>query len=200
MVETWKEIPGYEGLYEASDKGNVRSLPRKIRSYGKLKKVGDLSEKEIYHHNPSKVLSQSESSDGYMRCILSINGKKKMARVHRLVAKAFVDNENNNPVVNHIDENKKNNTPENLEWVTVAQNNAYGTRMDRVYKSKGYLDNVEKLKKKISKCDLKGNVIETYSSGVEACQLNVGYKRSSISACLKGRMLTYKGFIWKYAQ
>ncbi len=119
--------------------------------------------------------------------------------VHRLVAKAFVDNENNNPVVNHIDENKKNNSPENLEWVTIAYNNAYGTRMDRVYKSKGYLENVEKLKKKISKCDLNGSVIETYRSGVEACQLNEGYKRSSISSCLKGRMLTYKGFIWKYA-
>ncbi len=198
MTEIWKEIPGYEGLYEASNKGNIRSLPRMIRSYGKLKKVGNLSEKEIYHHNPSKVLSQSESSDGYMRCILSINGKRKMASVHRLVAKAFVDNENNNPVVNHIDENKKNNVPSNLEWVTVSYNNAYGTRMDRVYKSKGFLDSVERHKKKISRCDLNGNILENYDSGVDAYKANNIYKPTGISNCLKGRMKTYKGFIWKY--
>lgn len=105
-MEEWRDICGYEGFYQVSNKGRVRSLDRicngvHIRGIAK---------------NPSK------NQDGYLFVNLQRNGKKRMLLVHRLVAQAFVDNKQHKPEINHIDGDKTNNNAENLEWVTSYEN------------------------------------------------------------------------------
>ena len=109
MKEIWKDIPGYEGLYQISNLGNVKSLPRKVnkRKCEEIIKVPTISNK------------------GYYRISLCKNGKIKYYAIHRLVAEAFISNHNNLPCVNHKDCNKQNNNVDNLEWCTYSYNNMY---------------------------------------------------------------------------
>ena len=112
--EVWKDIEGYEGLYQVSTCGNIKSLakPRKNgngRSY---------TQKE-------KLLKQTFTSTGYKKVELYKDGKRKGFKVHRLVAIAFIPNPDNKPEVNHIDGNKINNNIDNLEWVTSSENSIH---------------------------------------------------------------------------
>ena len=113
----WKDIPGYEGKYQVSNTGQVRSL-----NYGGAGKT--------------KILKQNINRRGYCSVPLSKNGKCKKYSVHRLVAQAFIPNPNNYPVVNHKDENPANNAVWNLEYCTQQYNCNYGTRNERVSKAK----------------------------------------------------------------
>lgn len=112
MKEIWKEIEDYEGEYEVSNLGNVRSL--------NYRRSGEI-----------KLLKQYTDKKGYKYVRLSKNGKGKIYKIHRLVAMAFIPNPDNLPIVNHIDECKSNNMVSNLEWCTVAYNNTYGTARKR---------------------------------------------------------------------
>ena len=124
MVE-WRPIEGYEGLYEVSNTGQVRSFDRYVKySNGRI------------HLHKGKVLSPSIRYDGYLVVLLSYNGKHKMFSVHRLVAEAFIPNPDNLPQVNHKDEDKTNNSVENLEWCDNKYNMNYGTRKRRVIETK----------------------------------------------------------------
>lgn len=105
MTEEWLPIKGYEGLYEVSSLGRVKSL--------NYRKSGTC-----------KIFTGSPDKDGYLRTALS-DPVKKYVRVHRLVAEAFIPNPDNLPLVNHKDENKQNNRLENLEWCTPQYNNDY---------------------------------------------------------------------------
>lgn len=116
MQEVWKDVAGYEGLYQVSNLGRVASLER-ITSKGV--------------HVPYKLLSQSNDKDGYKKVGLYKDGKVEVGRVHRLVATAFIPNPYNYPVINHKDENKQNNVVDNLEWCTVKYNANYGTAIQR---------------------------------------------------------------------
>jgi hypothetical protein len=109
MQEIWKDIKGYEGLYQISNLGNVKSLPRKVnkRKCEEIIKVPTISNK------------------GYYRISLCKNGKIKYYAIHRLVAEAFIPNYDNLPCVNHKDCNTKNNIVDNLEWITYKDNNNY---------------------------------------------------------------------------
>lgn len=100
MEEEWRPVKGYEGLYEVSNMGRVRSL-----YYGK-----------------SRILKQGVDCHGYMHVCLSKDGTCNTKRVHRLVATAFIQNPDNYECVNHKDGNKKNNTVDNLEWCTISYN------------------------------------------------------------------------------
>ena len=106
-MEEWKDIKGYEGLYQISNKGRVKSL-----------------------YNKSKILRPGKRK-GYFFVWLYKNKKRKQYSIHRLVAEHFLLNPDNLPVVNHKDENKLNNNVENLEWCTVEYNNNYGTANDK---------------------------------------------------------------------
>lgn len=118
MEEEWRDIKGYEGLYQVSNLGRVRSLDRKfIKSNGRM------------HSRKGKVLAPNTNPKGYFFVNISdINHKITPTRIHRLVAEAFIPNPNNLPQVNHIDEDKSNNSITNLEWCTNRYNTMYGTR------------------------------------------------------------------------
>ena len=117
MTEEWRFIKGYEGIYEVSNHGIVRSVTRKLPD-GRTRK--------------GIVLRPYIDEDGYKHVSLCKNGKMKHFIVHRLVAESFVDNPMNLPQVNHKDETKDNNRYDNLEWCDVSYNLSYGTRQEKV--------------------------------------------------------------------
>lgn len=109
MQEIWKDINGYEGLYQISNLGNVKSI-----------QYFNHANNKIYPRN--KLLKPLINEKGYFRVDLFKLGKTKRCRIHRLVAEAFIPNLNNFPEVNHIDGNKSNNRVDNLEWCTHKHN------------------------------------------------------------------------------
>lgn len=117
MIEIWKDIEGYEGLYQISNLGNVKSL-------------------NYNHTGLEKRLKPQKSNKGYLRIELCKNGKKKKFSIHELVADTFIENPNNLPCVNHKDENKINNNVENLEHCTYSYNNTYGNRIKKFLETK----------------------------------------------------------------
>ena len=123
-MEIWKEIKGYEGLYEVSSLGKVRSLDRTV-----LYKNGQI------HIHKGKLLVPGVSKLGYMQVCLCRNGEMKHPLIHRLVAETFLPNPENLPQINHKDENPSNNVLENLEWCSVEYNINYGTRTKKAIES-----------------------------------------------------------------
>ena len=110
MIEIWKDVEGYEGLYQVSDLGRVKRV------------------------NTGRILKGRKNTDGYLRVNLYKNNVSYTKTIHRLVAEAFIPNTENKPQVNHIDENKTNNLASNLEWMTSKENNNHGTRTQRTSK------------------------------------------------------------------
>ena len=120
IEEIWKPVVGYEGLYEVSSYGRVRSLDK----YVKYKSKG-------YRLHRGRILTGSISRCGYIMCHIRVNEVSKYYLVHRLVAEAFIPNLDNLSCINHKDEDKTNNCVENLEWCSHRYNNTYGTRKER---------------------------------------------------------------------
>lgn len=124
-MEEWRAVVGYEGLYEVSDTGRVRALPRTI-----IRKNG----RPI--HFPAKEMSERMARGGYIQVKLSKNGKCSTHFVHRLVADAFISNPCELPQVNHKNEVKTDNRAVNLEWCDNAYNHNYGTINERISASR----------------------------------------------------------------
>ena len=122
MKEIWKDIPEYEGLYQASNLGNIRVLNRVVNSG--IKNNNTVIRK-------GKLLKQ-RINQGYYEVALSKDNKKRFLKVHRLIAITFIPNLNNLPSINHKDENKLNNRVDNLEWCSIKYNCNYGTRNQRI--------------------------------------------------------------------
>ena len=116
----WKDIVGYEGLYQVSDDGRVRSKDR--ITTGKRNRIVK-----------GKILSAGTNTCGYLIVVLCKDGKTKTQKVHRLVAKAFIPNTDCKPYINHLDGNPKNNIVSNLEWCTQHENvqHAYDTKLHK---------------------------------------------------------------------
>lgn len=125
MDEVWKDIKGFEGLYQVSNLGNVKRL-----------RHGDYKCVQGYHVFPEKLKVLSFDKKGYLQVGLSKNNKQTMRRVHRLVAEAFIPNPNEYPMINHKDENKTNNNVNNLEWCDARYNVIYSLNRKRAYKER----------------------------------------------------------------
>lgn len=121
----WNDVKGFEGLYQVSDRGEVK----RVEHYSKYKTTGTKL-------MPERIKTQGIDRNGYKTVMLYKGTSKKLCKVHRLVAEAFIDNPNSLPQVNHIDENKTNNKVNNLEWCDAKYNNNYGTRNIRMAASK----------------------------------------------------------------
>jgi NUMOD4 motif/HNH endonuclease len=120
-MEIWHPCVGFETHYEVSNLGNVRSIERMVNHYCGGLKV-----------NPSNILKAGKSKNGYLTVSFCIDGVKSNQSVHRLVARAFIENESNKPQVNHKDGNKHNNNVNNLEWVTRSENGLHAYRVLKV--------------------------------------------------------------------
>lgn len=183
----WKDIVGYEGIYKISNTGLVKK-------------------------NNGKIMMPYETRKGYLRLGLSKDGKRKQFMVHRLVAIAFLYNENPSikNEVNHIDLNKKNNNVENLEWIDTkgnvnhAINNIEG-RKDYLQKTmsdigkNNYHYGVEASKKPVLQIDaITNEIIDKFESAREA-SLETGANYKNISKVCNGQARTHKGYIWRFA-
>jgi hypothetical protein len=172
MIEEWKAIDGYKNIYEISNFGRVKSLARySIQN----------------HWLEERILNQCDNGNGYMYVDLYNSlGKRNKYAVHRLVAKAFVNNPNNLPQINHKDENTFNNRFDNLEWCTQKYNNSYGnhsikSNLSRIGKNKGK----ENVNSKKVICVTTKKVFDCIAEA--ANYYNITSSRNAISGCCKGK-------------
>lgn len=189
MEEIWKDIKGYEGLYQVSNLGNVKSLGRtKVW-------VKDGTHK---HFVLEKIRKQDTSQQGYKRVILSKNGTPKIYLVHRLVAEAFIPNPEGLEFVNHINEQKGCNIVSNLEWCSFNYNIHYSNNGKRAGKKlRGKINT--KISKKILQYSLDGTLLREWPSSMEI-QRETGLNRANICSNCRGVIKTSQGFIWKYKE
>jgi len=129
MSEIWHPCAGFETHYEVSNLGNVRSIERMVNN-----RLGN-----GIRRSPAKVLKPCLGKSGYLLVNFCIDGIKSNHNVHRLVARAFIENESNKPQVNHKDGNKMNNCADNLEWVTASENTKHAYSVLNVFHYKRQL-------------------------------------------------------------
>ena len=180
MEEEWREIKGYEGKYQISNLGRVKSLKGNHGNYRE------------------KILSGSPNTGGYLQVDLLKNGKRNTFKIHKLVAIHFIDNPNNLPEINHKDENKQNNKVSNLEWCTRKYNQNYGTRTQRASEKMKGSKNPRSRK---VQCITTGKVFNYIKEAAEYYNID----KHSISDCCKGKYKsagkhpdTGEKLVWKY--
>lgn len=174
-IEIWKPIEGYEGHYEVSTYGRVRSVDRIIE------------QQRGTHLYRGCIIKQYPNNKGYMTVRLSMNSTKRTFTVHRLVASAFIDNPNNLPCINHKDETKSNYVW-NLEWCTQSYNLSYGTLPNRRRLAYG---------KRVAMYDLNGEYIKSFLS-IHSAHDETGVSRTQIRNCCDRLSHTAGGYLWRY--
>lgn len=173
MKEIWRDIRGFEGLYQVSNFG-------RIKSFQAIHKKGKPSE---YY------LNASLANNGYHQVTLYKNKKRSKLLVHRIVAEAFIDNPDNLPQVNHKDENRLNNHADNLEWCTNLYNNRYGTKNSRFSEAHSF---------PIEQMTTSGKPIAKYKSArVAEALLNIPHTQIG-TACRNGTVC--HDFRWRYSE
>lgn len=187
--EIWKPIKDYEGLYEISNFGKVKSLSRNIYN---------LKNKKFNRKTKEKILNCVSNKKGYLTIQLYKNGKQKQYFVHRLVAQAFINNFQNKPQINHIDGNKKNNKVDNLEWVSNLENNKHSWLIGlRTNNTVCHKNNKDKRLTSIIQYSLNGLILKKWNC-INDVTKKYGYNHSNIIACCKNKRATAYGFVWKY--
>ena len=183
-AECWRWVPSYEGLYQVSTRGRVRSVDRWVTYPDGSKRFFK-----------GRILKPTLDKYGYLLVTLSRDGKRHGFSVHRLVAEAWIDNPENKPQVNHLDENKENCAVENLSYCSAKENNAWGTRTKR--QAASMLNG--KLSKPVQALDPEtGQVVKEFPSTREA-ERN-GFCNGKISLCCRGKRRTHKGLVWRYKE
>lgn len=185
--EIWKDIEGYEGIYEVSNFGRVRSLDRYyIATHSRAIGV------PVRYLKKGTILKQTLNKCGYMYVTLKVNGKVTGKSVHRLVGKAFVPGYFEGADVNHIDENKLNNNADNLEWCTRRYNLMYNNRSKRVGIVQG---------KEVVQLSLDGEVVNTFPTAAHAARAT-GVAHTHICACCREhkKIKVVGGYRWKYKE
>ncbi len=182
--EEWKSAPGYEGYYEVSNLGNLRSVTADLLSTFQIKPDKRGQGGAVY-----------VGKRGYPVANLRKNGTVKSIKVHRLVAKAFIPNPNNLPYVNHKDGDKTNNQDSNLEWVSAAENVQHAFNV-LGFKGSAYGTKGGTCSKKVDQFTSDGIYLKTYASATEAATI-MGVTTSAISNCVRGKSKSCAGYIWK---
>lgn len=178
--EIWKDVIGYEGLYQVSNLGRVKSLPKFHCTSKNYSSLG--------YYSKEKILKPIIGVQGYLYVNLYKEKRHNFKRIHQLVAQAFISNHENLPFVNHKDENVANNNVDNLEWCTNKYNLNYGTAQERRAKTHN---------KSILQFDLEGNFIKEFESITQASkELNI--PRDYISSCCLGRRRKTRGYIFRF--
>lgn len=175
---TWKSIQGYEGYYEVSDTGLVRSLDRIVPD-------SKLGTKKLKGKMMKQSSSRGRDESGYYVVNLRRDHTMNVSQVHRLVAEAFIPNPDNLPTVNHKDGNKQNNSVANLEWASYSENNIHALHHG-LRNPRGNM---------IIQKSLSGDIIAEYKSACEASRVT-GIGRGVISHCVNGRIKTAGGYLW----
>ena len=174
FLERWRDIEGYEGLYQVSDFGEVRSL-----NYHRTGQTRDLKPRKNRY--------------GYLQVSLCKDSKVKTHYVHRLVASTFIENPNNLPEINHKDENKENNVVTNLEYCDHKYNMTHGTLQER---------SADARRKKPLQLTLDYVFVKEWAS-ISECRRN-GFDQSAVAACCRNeycsQLNVYKGSRWMYAE
>lgn len=176
MTEEWKDVKGYEGFYQASNYGNVRGVDRIVKR--------SLGAHRIQH---GVKIKQFLNNDGYPTILFHKDGLVESHNTHRVVALHFIENEQNKPEINHLDENKLNNRIDNLEWVTRKENMNWGTLSER-------------MSKKVVQTDKDGNIIKIWCSAKNISD-TLEYDKNKIRIfCRKKQSKPLYGFYWEFVK
>lgn len=182
MEEIWVDIMGYEGYYQVSNIGNVKTMKREVKMFNGGSYLSD-----------ERLMIPNITPKGYLRVGLLKDKIVKKYLVHRLVAHHFIENNQNYDQINHIDGNKKNNCLSNLEWCNNSQNVKHSYKIG-LQKAKVGKDNHSS--KKVAKYDMEGNLIKIYDYMTEAARDNNSCV-ANISACCNGKRNKVRGHIFK---
>ena len=199
--EIWKDIPNYEGFYQVSDMGRVKSLKRKVRKWDGFRTISE------------RILKPDENKNEYLCIVLYKKGKSKSYFIHQLVMFVFKGSCPEGYEVNHKKGIKHDNRARKLEYVTHSENQKHAYRIglqkpsqnqknaasNFCKTSKGMIQYWESRKRKVNQYDLQNNFIKTFNSIREATYENNTFS-SSISACCGGKLKTSGGYIWKYVK
>lgn len=180
MEEIWKDVVGYEGLYQVSNLGRVKSLARRRLMISQGNTVFGAVHERILKFGASL---------GYQCVTLSKNGVHERIRVHKLVAKHFIPNPEKKEQINHIDGNKHNNCANNLEWCTASENQRHAV-------DSGLRDNaIQKRRIYFYQFDKEGNFVHRWH-GYKEAEETVGVPRQSIAECVNRKGGSAYGYLW----
>ena len=195
-IEIWKDIEGFEGLYQVSTQGRIKSVERYIKSSG-----------NTYRFAKERIMKQQINHKGYPSILLHKESVPYPRVVHRLVAMAFIPNPQNLPQVNHKDTNKLNNRVENLEWMTGEENmrhafanGCFKTTIKQIeHARKNQKQIVEKRKRAVIMCSDTGEELKVFKSITDA-EKETGIRNGDIVRVCKGSRRTAGGYVWKYKE